>query len=363
MDSKSKISNIEEEILYFTRMSFDSDPNKRIQAINGLAKHVKNPSALYVLYELTHDLDHEVRSLAKKVIEDAKGEYLSSTIKEVDEKLFEALTATKKEEKALIEEIEELEEEILACVVQPKEAIDILKDLKIKILSSDDHSLPLKKAEEHEEKEVRTYFEGIKNLDIDSLTEEQIAKIDSLSLSIEKKPVYKHIYDFILKTNPSQKQLKAELKRILKDYERELKFAADVAWYRLKKSERQLNLMQLREGMRNINLENLEVVEIGETRMRRGRKVMYVSMIKVREHSKKDEYALFQQNPELGESQDTQLKEKTKDEIYGYILIEKHRVEGLKVNDIIDIEKANVITHDNKIALVLSKNSNLLIRR
>ncbi|MEM3609733.1 MAG: hypothetical protein QW076_02385 [Candidatus Anstonellales archaeon] len=356
--NKEDLSNIDDEIMHYIRMSFDSNPKKRIEAVNGLAKHSKNPNALYILLELTHDLDHEVRTLAREAIEKAKGEYITTTIKELDEQLFNALKSTKEEEKELIEKIEEFEEELLSSAIEPKEAIDILNELKIKILSADDLSIPAKEADINEEKEVRDYFEGIKNLDIDSFTEEQIAKIDSVTLSMEKKPIYKYLYNYIENANPTQKQLKNEIKRLLKEYERELKFAADLAWYRIKKSERQLSIVQLRVGMRHVNLENLEIVEISETKLKIKRKAMFCNMLKVKEKADKKLVDYVE------EGNESKLKsDKKVDENIGFVIVEKHRTEGLKIGDIIDIEKGNVVLHEEKICVLVGKNSKLVIKR
>lgn len=363
-NTETNSNAIEKEIESFARMSFDPRPEVRIAAAKSLEKYVRRPSAVYILMELAHDRDLHVRQTAREIIERAKGAYINETVKRLDEGLFASLQKDRTDQE-VIETVDKLEEVILVEKDYTK-AMEMLKKMVDRDTSQKINADQTKSITEHEmledikdidhqrnvssldekrasqqhiaskedEHEVATYFDGIKNLDIDDLTESQRNKIDSTTFSIEKTPIYRYVYEFIQRFNPTPKAMRDEMKQIIERYKRDVKLAVDLAWYRHKSAERELKIIQIKPDMKKVNLYDLKVMAVAELQKKKGRKFIHYNEFTVEDGT-------------------GSIK----------VIIEHPRCDGIKQGDLLDIEKAIVITENNTISLLVGKTSKLIIKR
>lgn len=333
MTEQTNGNSVEKAIESYARQSFDPRPEKRIEAAKFLEQHIKSPSAVYILMELTHDRDHSVRRVAKDIIDRAKGAYISETVKKLDEQLFESLQKSKKDEE-LVQKLESVEAALLDNG-DVSQAMEILKQMQIESCpEAGSEQGPVQPKTREDEKEIATFFDGIKNLDMDDLTETQRNRIDSISLSIEKTPIYRYLWDFIQKFNPTPKAMKDEMKRIVDNYKRDVKFAVDLAWYRHRQTERELTVSQLKPGMKKVNIVNLSVVSVSQIQRKKGKKFLHMLGVEVRDSTGNIT-----------------------------ILIEPERGEGIRPDDVLELEKAIVLEEEGKLWILLCKGAKLIIKR
>ncbi len=321
----------ESEVEKWVKQAFDPSAEKRLEATKNLSNFATQPIALYTLIELTHDKDLRVRQLAREIIDMQKDSYLSDTVKKLDENLFEALKKSHAKEKEIKQKLEMVEDALIQQEDLSK-ALEVLKDISATELMKEPSSSNLREVRKESEEKITDLLEGIKTLD--DLTEDEIVKIENFTTSIEKTELYRYALSFVSGAKATKKQINDEIKRLVDAYKRKVRLAFDLAWYKQMQMERVYKIAQLKPGLKKVDIENLEVVRIEELPIRKGKKLIYFAGIHVKD--------------ETGSC---------------LVVVEQTRAHGIKVNDMVEVEKATVESFEGSLRIVLGKGSHLIIKR
>lgn len=298
-------------------LTFDEDPEVRIKAAAAL-ENIDDPAAVFALIELSYDKEPRVRKRAQESLEKKKkeekevlsfAELFSKGAKETQEK---ELPADKKEK--LLSPITKMFERHLG-----KEKAERVKAKMMPTIERIYHSRTAPVSEETREEQGRKviqefltgYLEAISDINqennidkhegtheervgaevIETLKKEEDLKIELESIGkpggidrisedlikieteeaveseeekgIEKLPntFFKKAYETMMISNGDDDVMRSEMERMLKEAEKDIKLAFRMAKKKFKE-KRITNITKIRDGMRNINTELLEVKEV-----------------------------------------------------------------------------------------------------
>lgn len=282
-------------------LTFDEDPNVRKKAAKSLGE-LDDPAAIFALVELSYDKDVGVKKVAQEILEKMKknqkevmsfAEIFSSREKK-DEP--ERIPTSKKEkvlqpitkifEKTLgKEKAEKLRSKMMPTIEKiyhqrsssrEKGAEDDKTPMQEFLTSyleavSDigEPDLHSEQFEVHEDlsSELETVGTREKRLEIVS---REIAEIEAVETQeqkqeedLEKLPdtAFKRAYETMMLSGGDDAVMRKEMKRLVKNFERDAKLAYDLAKKKFKETKI-THLTKLRNGMRNVNTEVLLVNEV-----------------------------------------------------------------------------------------------------
>lgn len=307
----------QKELNKLVSLTFDENPEVRKRAANLLADS-KDPAALFALMELSYDKEPSVREVATEILNKAKNqsdEMMSfaeifgrgeKKDKKPDKKEKREGKSSKKDK--ILKPIEQMFEKRLG-----KEKAEIVKKKMMPTIEKIYFNSKHKKKEEDDEKERKAvqefltdYLEvvagldeieesapaevgNVKEIEVSSNISEELEvvgkdfepdkvaadlfsiedeeldfedeeKVEERAISELPDTFFKKAYETMMLSDGDEKVMKKEMKRMTRQAERDIKLAYNLAKNKFKK----LNITHLtaiKNRMRNINTEVLEVVE------------------------------------------------------------------------------------------------------
>lgn len=284
-------------------LTFDEDPDVRRKAAKSL-ENVDDPGALFALLELTYDKDESVKNIAKKILE--KKESSRSELVPLSELLsFKAESKPGKKEttitdkkKKLLHPIELLFEkhlgkekaEIVKRKMMPSLEKVYLKSLKKTTTTSSDErreavqefltsyldaisDVPSEKIECEDAVDSLETLEHVSaktSLD-ESKVESIINEVDSFKETYNEEKehekflgsvpdsMFKKAYEIMMYSEGDSKLMKTEMKRMIKNAERDIRMAFQLAKDKFKENKI-TKLTDIKERMRNIITDDLTII-------------------------------------------------------------------------------------------------------
>lgn len=289
-------------------LTFDEDPKVRKQAAKQLAS-VDDPAALFALMELNYDKDAGVKKFAQQVLKEKKSQEeevmsfaeIFSTREKAGEykeqgdlanrkervlapirQLFEKRLGKKKAEAVrskmmpTIEKIylkatgktaqkeargeREVIQEFLTSYLEAISSVETHTpgEAMLQVEEVDTGQAPMEELEEvSRPQEVEKIQEELGHLEAEeSLEIQEEAKIEELPDS-----VFKKAYEIMMLSGGNEKVMRREMRRMVKGLERDVKLAFQLAKHKFKETKI-THLTKLKNGMRNVNTEALEVKQV-----------------------------------------------------------------------------------------------------
>ncbi len=352
MKKEEMITVPKSEIQKLIRLTFDEDPEVRKSTARKLAK-IDDPAAVFALVELSTDKDDGVKELAKKLIAERPPEEGAESIEE----MFTKPKQTEISEKKVRERIDRLfkgVDERKAKRIKEKIVPLFMQKILVNKRRSSESKKAIRLSEEPEEKKAKqlklvkeemekatkqvdnvltTYLSALDDIEpmfgeekkIKTKQDKEKANIIEEEVEKIKEPEPEFIYEqsksflpffyFMLEKAKhfGEKEIEKESKRILKNIEKDLKLASQMAIEkkRGKKINNIADLIKIKTTKRSINIDFLEVISIESFELKKGRRYQEVKTITLKQ----------------GENQILAV-------------IPKERCDGLKIGDKLKLEKA-----------------------
>ncbi len=300
-------------------LTFDSDPKVRKEAALKLAE-VDDPGASFALLELTYDKDREVAETAKRILEEkSKREPKLLSLAEIFERASKASKASKKKKEETISPNSKVVEHIEKLLQKSvgKERAKTLKDKLLSQIFKDSYKeraptrkevvqevlfayleelggveeqnlgsqTSLSREKREEEKSEESTKERLEEVGEAPLLEEVSSSFDNISsmrreleearddsyFTIEYKgeklvfdSSFKPVFEIALKTfleTDDERIVKKQLENLKKFYSKQIELAFRIAKEKTKK-RKMVSLNEIRDGMRRIFTDLLEVLEV-----------------------------------------------------------------------------------------------------
>jgi hypothetical protein len=287
-------------------LTFDEDPNVRKQAAKSLGE-LDDPAALFALVELSYDKDVAVKKVAQDILDLKKkdkeevmsfAEIFSSKNAE-DKDAPEETPKTKKEkvlrpitkifEKSMgKEKAERLKSKMMPAIekiyqksvsskpktdVEGKTAMQEFLTSYLEAVSDISDNGPVGEVDPdfavHEELAGELDSVGTKEKRFELVTRE-IAEIEAVEQveakqeeDLEKLPdtAFKKAYETMMVSGGDDDVMKKEMKRMMRNSEKDIKLAYNLAKKKFKETKI-THLTKIKDGMRNINTEDLNVADV-----------------------------------------------------------------------------------------------------
>lgn len=302
-------------------LTFDEDPKVRKDAARGLSK-MDDPAALFALMELNYDKDAGVKKVAQQILQEKKAgaqEVMS---------FAEMFSAGRREEAVVVEgeDSEQRKERVLSPITQlfekslGKERAEAVRHRMmptIEKLYRKSTDAPVHTRDNERERKViqeflTSYLEAISTIDSlgsggtlqvqeiphEGMEEEleevghprEVEKIEREMVLLETEQgeeeqeetalrelpetLFKKAYETMMLSGGDDKVMRREMRRMMRDLERDVKLAFHLARKRFRETKI-MHLTKLRDGMRNVNSEVLQVRQMEKIQYPKG-KQMYL---------------------------------------------------------------------------------------
>ncbi|MEM4335447.1 MAG: HEAT repeat domain-containing protein [Candidatus Anstonellales archaeon] len=281
-------------------LTFDESPQVRKDAAVRLGE-IDDPAAIFALLELSYDKEPEVSQTARKILEEKRNGDTTETISFAE--LFEAGAEKPKKEvfvpstkkKKLLEPIEKLFEKKLG-----KEKGEKIKAKMMPAIERIYDNVVEKKFDEKKVQNLLTsYLDAIGSMpekDIESIgkveelekieenfeKEEELEEPEKLSEKPEgvEPTIFRHALEVMKESEGDENIMLREMKRLKKYMSDQIDLAFSVAKSRFKQVHI-THLTEIKDGMRNINTDELFVVDVqhGEYQKTKTRKELYTRIL------------------------------------------------------------------------------------
>ncbi|MEM4194686.1 MAG: HEAT repeat domain-containing protein [Candidatus Anstonellales archaeon] len=281
-------------------LTFDESPQVRKDAAVRLGE-IDDPAAIFALLELSYDKEPEVSQTARKILEEKRNGDTTETISFAE--LFEAGAEKPKKEvfvpstkkKKLLEPIEKLFEKKLG-----KEKGEKIKAKMMPAIERIYDNVVEKKFDEKKVQNLLTsYLDAIGSMpekDIESIgkveelekieenfeKEEELEEPEKLSEKPEgvEPTIFRHALEVMKESEGDENIMLREMKRLKKYMSDQIDLAFSIAKSRFKQVHI-THLTEIKDGMRNINTDELFVVDVqhGEYQKTKTRKELYTRIL------------------------------------------------------------------------------------
>ncbi len=280
-------------------LTFDESPSVRKNAAIQLGG-IDDPAAIFALLELSYDKEPEVSQTARKILEEKRNGETTETMSFAE--LFEAGAEKPRKEfavpstkrKKLLEPIEKLFEKKLG-----KEKGERIKAKMMPAIERIYDNVIEKKVDEKKVQNLLTsYLDAIGSMpekDIESIgrveeletIEDKAGKLEETEEEPEAEQpqgveptIFRHAMDVMKESEGDENIMLREIKKLKKYMNEQIDLAFSVAKNRFKKVHI-THLTDIKDGMRNINTDELFVVDVqhGEYQKTKTRKDLYTRVL------------------------------------------------------------------------------------
>lgn len=303
----AKLKNISMEYLLMKRkelerlisLTFDESPAVRKDAAVRLGE-IDDPAAIFALLELSYDKEPEVSQTARKILEEKRNGETTETLSFAE--LFEAGAEKPKREalvpstkrKKLLEPIEKLFEKKLG-----KEKGERIKAKMMPAIERIYDNVIEKKVDEKKVQSLLTsYLDAIGSMsEVDMGSIGKVEELEGIEKKVEKEEVeepeklaeqpegiqptiFHHAMDVMRESEGDENIMVREMKKFKKYVNDQIDLAFSIAKSRFKQVH-VTHLTEIKDGMRNINTDDLFVVDVqhGEYQKTKTKKDFYTRVL------------------------------------------------------------------------------------